>query len=172
MTSASTVQVTVVNHVAVDIAAPVEAVWQKIVASFVEGRRWRETGFTVTPIDDDPAAVLGGYRMRLERPDASVDERIVHVSERDDGARRLSLFVDFVSVPGGLLVFASYQALPDGDGRARYTIDCHTRMGVEGRGDVATAVEQMRIHSQRYLEDYLGGVKQRLEQQQPLGEPR
>jgi hypothetical protein len=169
MTSASKVQVTLVNHVAVDIAAPPHVVWLEIVDCFVQGRRWRETDFAVTPIDD-PAAVLGGYRMRLERPDGTVDERVVHVSERDGASRRLSLFVDFVSVPDGLLVFASYQAHACADDYSRYTIDCHTRMAVDAQSDIASAVEQMKTHSDRYLTDYLAGVRHRLEQ--PPGEPR
>ena len=169
MTNASKAQVTVVNHVATDIAVPPDVVWREIITSFVEGRRWRETNFAVTPIED-LAAVLGGYRMRLERPDGTVDERIVHISERDDAARRLSLFVDFVSVPDGLLVFASYQAHACADCHARYTIDCHTRMAVDAQADIASAVEQMKTHSDRYLTDYLAGVRHRLEQ--PPGEPQ
>jgi len=109
--------------------------------------------------------------MRLERPGATVDERIVHISERNDAVGRLSLFVDFVSAPEGLLVFATYQAHAGAHGRSNYTIDCHTRMGVDAQADIAAAVEQMRTHSERYLVDYLGGVKQRLEQQ-IHGEPQ
>jgi hypothetical protein len=163
------VSITFVNHLSVDIAVPADVVWREIVDSFVEARRWRETGYAIEPIDDR-AAVLGGYRMRLERDDAATDERVVRVTERDDVERRLSLFVDFSSAPDGLVVHATYGARAMGAG-ARYTIDCYTQMGIRPAGtgsaaDIAAAIDEMKNHSGKYLTDYLGGVKSRLEQVQ------
>ncbi len=165
----SSVSITVVNHLSVDIAVEADVIWREIADSFVEARRWRETGYAIEPIHDR-AAVLGGYRMRLERDDAATDERVVRVTERDDVERRLSLFVDFLSAPDGLIVYATYHAQAMATG-ARYTIDCHTQMGIKpprtgSSADIAAAINEMKNHSDIYLTNYLGGVKNRLEQTQ------
>lgn len=159
------IPVTIVNHVAVDIAAAPDAVWRTILDEYVEVKKFRET-HAVEPLDD-PAAILGGYRLRLEKDGAAADERVVHITECDAASRRLSLFADYLSVPGGLQVFATYQAHAAA-GSARYTLDCHTRMSIEApiagaRETVAAAVAQMRTHFDTALIQYLGSVKTKLE---------
>src|SRR3546814_11855524 len=57
----------------------------------------------VAPLDD-PAAIFGGYRMTVEKDGMAVDDRIVHIIERDEKARRLSLFANYLLFPGGLEV--------------------------------------------------------------------
>lgn len=158
--------VTIVNHIAADIAAEPDAVWADIVDMFVEARQWRADGYAVEPVDD-PAAVLGGYRMQLDQDGVAADQRIVYVTERDDAARRLSLVADFLSVPGGVLVYATYHAQEAPCG-ARYTIDCHTRMGIErpasgSKADIAAAIDGLSNHFETHLNGYLGRVKARLE---------
>src|SRR5262245_2874640 len=120
---------TIVNHVTVDIKAEPEAVWRVILDEYVETKKFREQGYAIEPLDD-PAFARGGYRMRLEKDGALIDERNCYFTERDDGAHRLSLFADYLSVPGGLQVYATYGVEPKGEG-ARYTIHCHSRMSVE-----------------------------------------
>lgn len=159
------VPVTIVNHVALDIAASPDAVWRSILDEYVEAKKFREI-YEVEPIDD-PAAFLGGYRIRLVKDGAVVDDRIAQITERDETARRLSLFADYVSVPGGLQVYATYHAQDTG-GRTRYALDCHARTSVEtpdggGRADVAAAAAEMSGHFDAALLDYLQGVKTRLE---------
>ncbi len=165
----SPVSITVVNHVGVDISVGADVVWREITDFFLEARRWREAGYAIEPLHDR-AAVLGGYRMRLDREGAAADERVVRVSERDDVERRLSLFVDFVSAPDGLVVHATYHAVPTAAG-ARYAIDCHTQMGVRPRGtgskaDIAFAIDEMKTHSDKHLTEHLERVKSRLEHPQ------
>ena len=72
-----TISATMVNHVAMDMAAPADAVWQAILDDYVEAKKFREHG-TVAPLDD-PAAVFGGYRMRFEQ-NGVVDERVVRIT--------------------------------------------------------------------------------------------
>lgn len=119
---------TIVNHVAIDIAAAADAVWGAIIEEIVEAKGFRAVG-TVMPLDG-PAAPLGGLRLHLHDADGSLDERIVHFTERDDAARRLSIFADFLSVPGGMKVYASYHAQETPDG-ARFAIDCHASVEID-----------------------------------------
>lgn len=159
------IPVTIVNHVAVDIAAAPDAVWRAILEEYVEARKFREY-YTLEPLTD-PAAFLGGYRMRMEKDGAVVDERVVHITERDDEARRLSLLADYLSVPGGLQVFVTYQAHATANG-ARYTLDCHSRMGVEppagdARKGIAAAVAALKAQFDAPLAQYLASIKTRLE---------
>lgn len=160
------ISVTIVNHLAADIAAEPDAVWTDILDTFVEARQWRADGYVVERIDE-PSAALGGYRMQLEQDGVAADQRIVHITERDDAARRLSLFVEFLSVPNDVLVYATYHAREAPRG-ARYTIDCHTRMDIErpvsgSRADVATAIDGLKNHFETHLTGYLERVKARLE---------
>lgn len=156
--------VTIVNHVAVDIAAAPDAVWRVIVEEYVGARKFGD--YAIQPIDD-PAAVFGGYRMRLEKDGAVVDERVVHFTEHDDAARRLSLYADYVSVAGGARVFATYQAHEVASG-TRYTVDCHTRIGVEApagnaRAGIVAAADELKTHFDTALAQYLDSIKGRLE---------
>lgn len=159
------IPVTIVNHVAVDIAAPSDAVWRAILDEYVEAKKFREH-YTIEPLAD-PAAFLGGYRMLMEKDGAVVDERIVHITERDDAARRLSLLADYLSVPGGMQVFVTYQAHATANG-ARYTLDCHSRMGIEApaggtREEITAAVAALKAQIDPALIQYLESIKTRLE---------
>ena len=157
--------VTVVNHLAVDITASPDAVWHAILDEFVDGKKLWEV-IKVEPIDD-PCAVLGGYRMRREH-EGIVDERVIHFTERDDAARRLSIFADCLTIPaGGMKVWVTYQAqeIPGG---ARYAIDCHSRPSIEApasgaKADIASVIAEMKAGSDTALLAYLGSVKARLE---------
>ncbi|ALJ14013.1 SRPBCC family protein [Sphingopyxis macrogoltabida] len=158
--------VTIVNHLAADIAAEPDAVWADIIDTFAEARQWQADGYVIERIDE-PAAVLSGYRMQLEQDGDAADRRIVHITERDDTERRLSLFVEFLSVPNDVLVYATYHAR-EAPGGVHYTIDCHTRMGIEppaegSRTAVATAIDGLKSHFEAHLTGYLERVKARLE---------
>jgi len=158
-------RVTIVNHLGVDIGVPPDKVWQAILDEYVEARKFREIA-TIEPIHD-PFAVLGGYRMRLEHGGV-VDERVIQFTERDEAARRLSIFADYLTVPAaGMRVWVTYQAqqIPNG---ARFTIDCHTRVGIEApvsgtNADIAAVVAGMTINFDTALLAYLERVKAKLE---------
>lgn len=159
-----TISATMVNHVAMDMAAPADAVWQTILDDYVEAKKFREYGI-VEPLDD-PAAVFGGYRMRFEQ-NGVVDERVVRITERDEAARRLSAAADYLSVPGGMRVYATYHAQEIGDG-TRYAIDCHTQLLVEvpagdARVGVAATLAEMAAGADTHLLAYLAAVKARVE---------
>lgn len=161
---AEPIPVTMVNHVAMDMAAPPDAVWRAILDDYIEAKKFREVG-AIEPIDD-PAAVFGGYRMRFERGGV-VDERIVHITECDEGARRLSAVADYLSVPGGMRVYATYQAQKAGEG-TRYAIDCHTQLRIDApagdvKAGVAATLAEMTAGADTHLVAYLESIKARVE---------
>ena len=98
--------VTLVHHVAVDIARPAELVWQAILEEYVEAKKFRELGYVIEPLDN-PAAYLGGYRMRFEQDGAVVDSRDCLITERDEAAHRLSIFADYRTAPNGMTVYVT-----------------------------------------------------------------
>jgi len=160
------VRVTIVNHAAVDIAVAPAAVWQTILDEYIEAKKFREIGYAIEAIDD-PAAHLGGYRMRFEQDGAVIDERICHVTERDDAAHRLSMYADYLA--GGMIVYATYHAetVPGG---TRYRLDCHSTLGIAqpagaGRAEVAAAVGDMSAQFGAALTGYLESIKAKLEAQ-------
>jgi hypothetical protein len=151
------VPATIVNHVAVDIAASPDAVWEVILYEYIEANKFRSSGYKIETIDD-PAAALGGYRIKFEQDGKVLDDRICHITERDEAARRLSMFADYLSVPGGLQVYATYHAR-EAAGGASYALDCHARMNVDAGADMAELTKQFDAG----LVDYLNGIKSRLE---------
>lgn len=158
--------VTIVHHAAIDIAASADAAWQAILDDYVDARKFRETGYAIEPIDD-PAAPLGGYRIRIEQDGVVVDERICHITERDDAARRLSMFADYLSIPGGMQVYATYHA-QDAEAGSRYALDCHSSLPTslfvsDAETEIGAAVAGMTAQAEAGLIHYLEGVKTRLE---------
>lgn len=162
---AEQIPVTMVNHVAMDIAAAPDVVWRAILEDYIEAKKFRELG-AIEAIDD-PAAVFGGYRMRFEQ-NGAVDERIVHITERDDAARRLSAAADYLSVPGGMRVYATYHA-QEMAGGTRYAIDCHTQLQVaapagDAKAGVAATLAEMTAGADAHLIAYLESIKARVEE--------
>lgn len=157
---------TLANHVAVEIAARPEAVWQLIQDEYVAARKF---GGGALEWLDDPAAVVS-YRMRMEHGEA-VDERIVRITERDHEARRLSAQADYLTLPaGGMGVWACYHAqeVPGSPGTTRYAIDCHARLGVEvpdgaTREQIQAAVLAVKQGFDTALLAYLNHAKAMLE---------
>ncbi|MDT9599929.1 SRPBCC family protein [Sphingosinicella rhizophila] len=159
--------VTMVNHVAVDMAAAPDAVWKLILEEYVEAKKFQEGGYSIESIDD-PAAIHGGYIMRLWKDGIKLDERICHITERDEAARRLSLYADYVAIPGGMQVYATYHARESAGGGTRYALDCHSRIGIEvpadaTRSDVATMIATFTKQADGALYDYLNSVKAKAE---------
>ncbi|MDT9598758.1 SRPBCC family protein [Sphingosinicella rhizophila] len=158
---------TIVNHVAIDIDAPAEAVWDVIIEQFVDAKGFRSIG-TVTDLDD-LSAPLGGYHIRLDLADDGPDERVARITERNDAARRLSLFADYLSVPGGMCVYATYHA-QEVPGGARFALDCHTSVQLDlpadaSRADVAATIEERTASYDEALAERLEKMKARLETQ-------
>jgi hypothetical protein len=156
------VPATIVNHVAIDILAGADAVWQVILHEIVEAKTLRDLNAVTTL--DDPDVPLGGYRTTLDNGEGGVDERVIHVTERDEAARRLSVRADFVSDPGGNQVYATYQAreIPGG---ACFTIDCHTSLALDvpDGTDVGAIIARDTAHYDTEMTARLEKVKKRLE---------
>jgi hypothetical protein len=155
---------TIVNHVAVDIGCPPEAAWQAILDHYVDGRKFAEYGYDITPLEG-LAAFRGGYRMRLEQDGKLVDDRICTITERDERARRLSFFADYRTT--GMTVAVTYQAQAT-DAGTRYAIDCHSTIGIDRpAGDdpaaFAATVANLTGQFDAALSAYLAGIRTTLE---------
>ena len=169
MSDEGTARITVVNHNAVDINRPAKVVWQDILETYVDGRKFSSQGHVIEPLKDDPAAYLGGYRMTLKDKDGNlVDDRICRITERDEAAMRLSLCAEYFVPPEmKLIVNASYQATPTASG-SRYTLDAYSMMDValpRSAADptVQQVAEQFQSGSAGHLDTFLHSVKERLE---------
>lgn len=163
--------VTIINHVSVEMPASPVAVWARICSDYLVGDGFKSAGFAVQPLDD-PSAVFGGYRLRLER-DGSVDERRCYVSELDQEAKRLSLFVDFLSVPGGFTVCVTYQARETATGTC-FVLDSHTRTTVTPppawNGDLQAVVAELTGAWDAALRSHLEGLRKTLTNSAASGE--
>lgn len=158
--------VTMVNHVAMDIAASPDAVWRTIVEDYLEAKKFQNDGGEIEPFVD-PGAVFGSYQIRFEHEGAVVDERIVRITELDGTARRLSATADYLSFPGGMKVYATYHA-EEVAGATRYKIDCHTLVHIEvpegdGQAGIARALAETTAAADGYLVAYLESIKPRVE---------
>ena len=169
MSDKGTARITVVNHNAVDINRPAQALWQDILETYVDGRKFSSQGHVIEPLTDDPAAYLGGYRMTLKDKDGTlVDDRVCRITERDEAAMRLSLCAEYFVPPEmNLIVNASYQATPTANG-SRYTLDAYSMMDVAlpksaSEPSVKQVAEQFQSGSAGYLDTFLKSVKDRLE---------
>ncbi|MCW6530239.1 hypothetical protein NED98_08275 [Sphingomonas sp. MMSM20] len=160
------VAVTIVSHAALQIAAPADAVWQAILNNLLQPDTWQIAGYRFVSLRD-AAVPLGGYRLAKEEGGQVVDERIVHVTERDTRARRLSLFSDHLSERNGLSAYATYHARERPTG-TYCAIDCHTRVGVEmlKNADITGLIGDLGGQSEAHLRDYLARLKYALERRQ------
>jgi len=163
--------VTIVNHISVEMPASRDAVWRRICSDYLAGESFKAGGYEVHRLSD-PSAVLGGYRLRLERGGA-VEERLCYVSELDHEARRLSLFVDFLSVPGGFTVCATYQAI-ETDAGASFVLDSHTRTSVThppgSGGDLRSVVAELTQTWDAALRSHLEGLRTTFTTSRAFGE--
>lgn len=160
-----------VNHVTVDVAASADDLWRVIVAEYVEAEKFRDEGYTLEPLAEMP-----GYRMYLDRAGGREDERVVHLTEVDDAARRVSLFARYVDDPDGVVaVVASYQAQPTATG-CRYALDSHALLELRSDADAAGGADAVDEQSAiarilaglnqefgDYLADYVDGIRVRVE---------
>lgn len=169
MSSQGSARITVVNHNAVDIHRPAAVVWQDILETYVDGRKFAVQGHVIEPLKDDPAAYLGGYRMTLRDKEGHVvDDRVCRITERDEPAMRLSLCAEyFLPAEMKLIVNASYQAVPTASG-SRYQLDAYTMMEVAlpkraADPSVKQVAEQFQSASADHLDTFLRSVKERLE---------
>lgn len=159
-------RVTIVNHCTIDIACPSSHLWAALTDDYVDGGGFARAGYRIDPLDES-ALVLGGYRMRFES-ETLVDERVCRITERDEDAMRLSLRADYLSTQArGMVVYATYQAVPDGEG-ALYRIDCHATLDLEAeasasREEIARSIATLRDHFQDGLAGKAADLKARIE---------
>lgn len=163
-------RITVVNRAAIDIARPADVVWREILESYVDGRKFGSQGYVIEPLEDDPAAYLGGYRMTLRNAEGggALDDRVCRITERDEKAMRLSLCAEyFIPAEMKLVVNASYQAFPTAGG-SRYELHSYSMLDVAvpaGASDpsVAQVADQFQSSAAGHLDAFLRSVKDRLE---------
>lgn len=164
--SGDSIRITVVNHATVDIGCEPQRLWRDMVESFVEDRSLVDQGLQVTPLVDDPAALLGGYRVVMKGPTGDiVDDRIVRVTERDEQDMRLSLCVrSLVPHEAAMLVNASCRAI-EISGGVRYETHSHANFNASPAAgqSVADAAEAFRKQAADYLHLRLAAMKSRLE---------
>jgi hypothetical protein len=150
---------TIVNHVARYIPVSPDVVWSGILEEYVDARKFRELGYTIDAIDD-PAAIDGSYRMRLEQNGVLVDDRICRITELDPVRRRLSIFGDCLT--NGMIVYVTYHAGGSADGTT-YMIDCHSNLFLDlpenaDREEVRKAVDRLQSQFDDALTGYLDSV--------------
>lgn len=158
---------TIVNHAMIAIAATPASVWEVILEQFVDVERLGEFG-VVTPLDDHTAP-LGGYHMQLDLGEGKTDRRIVRITEYDPVELRLSLFADFLSVPGGMKAYITYHAQSVAEG-ARFAVDCHLRLQLDvpdgaTRADVVDMIAEKTASGDEQLAQHMKAVRSRLEGQ-------
>ncbi|WP_020499074.1 hypothetical protein [Sciscionella marina] len=157
---------TTVNHVAVDIDAPADAVWKAIVGDYAGAEKFRALGYIIEPLDE-LGAPLGAYRMRLETEE-DPDARLIRITEQDNTARRLSLSAHYDDDADGVMeVLATYHARETPSG-TRYALDCHSRLEIgaverDARQHVAATIARLTAEFDEYLTEYLGDVKKQIE---------
>lgn len=165
--SKTKIRVTSTHRVAVRFECSIDTIWDDIVLGLGRGRRFEEQGYRVAPLDNDPRAYLGGYRMWREAAD-DPDERLTFISERDDAARRLSLCAYYLGAhTGGTVVNATYSAARNDEGNW-YRIDCHAAQDLEidegaTAADVAMIMARSKEEMDRYLRSALEAQKPDLE---------
>jgi len=159
-------RVTIVNHYTIDIACPPSHLWTVLTEDYCGGGGFARAGYRIDPLDD-PALVLGGYRMRLASG-VLVDERICRITERDEDVMRLSLQAEYLSVQAqGMVVYATYQAVPEGGG-VRYRLDCHATLDLEAeagasREEIARSIATLHDHFQNGIAGKAAELKARIE---------
>jgi hypothetical protein len=154
---------TIVNHVAKYIPASPQLVWNGILDEYVHAKKFREVGYSVEPFED-PAAVEGSYRLRLEQGGMVVDDRICHITELDPERRRLSIWGDCLT--NGMVVYVTYHAA-DADGGTSYRIDCHSNLFLDlpeeaGAEEIRAAVAELQGQFDAALTGYLDSINQKL----------
>jgi len=160
------VRITVVNHADVEIACPPASVWRDMLEAFVHGASLDRQGYRTAPLMEDPAALLGGYRVSLQDAQGqSTDVLIVRITERDDDAMRLGLWVEYLE-PAVLaqVVHTGCQAVVVACGTRYYTYTHSTfNVNPSARDDVAGAAAAFKRTTAASLDERLAAMKARLE---------
>ena len=160
----------IVNHAEREIGVSPERVWNEILDHYVEGNGSLESGYVNIPLNNQSASYMDGYRM-VKRDDSGeiIDERRVYFSELDEDARRLSLYVEFLSEAArGMTVHASYQAVPSGSGTI-YRLDAYSRQRLDPTAankspeEIAEIVNEQKNGFQTFLDERLAELKDELE---------
>jgi hypothetical protein len=164
------VEATAINHSSQEICVAPQKLWQLILDQYLNGGQFSNLGYEISSLEDDLAAFRGGYRMTFRDDKGTiVDDRMVYITERNDAARRLSIFAQYLSPSAnGLEVHATYQAVPSECG-ALYNLSVHSQMNFptsseEGaKPSIQAAVEEMQNMWQKFLDERLLDYKKQLE---------
>lgn len=122
------IEVTIVNHLDTRIDCAPSSAWNHILKEYRDGGKFHKAGYSVMPLEGDPGAYLGGYRIAYG-PEQE-DERICRITEFDKDALRMSMRADYISPAAkGMVIQASYHILPL-EGHVGYTIDSYAMMKI------------------------------------------
>ena len=166
-----TARISIVSRAAIAIEAPTDIVWRFILDQYQLGEKFVEDGFDVLPLKDDPAALLGGYRVqKKDESGALIYESIGYVSELDHAERRLSIYARFPipESPADMTVNVTYEAIADG---AHTTLEAHVygqftlAVGPSGNPtqDLRAQADAAKLASDDNLAKTLKRAKSRLE---------
>lgn len=150
------IRVTLFNHVTEEFKVSPDYLWQTILDDFLEGAIFASGGYVVTPLTEDPAAYLGGFRMVLYgENDEVLDERVAYITEKNDEARRLRIYAHYLTdKKANMEVFAIYQAAPTETG-VEYILDATSQMNIQepdsSVGTVADVVSQITATADEFL---------------------
>lgn len=154
----------VAAHVA-DMRVPPDFLWAELKRMYVLGHKFRDQGFTVAQIEDEPAAWLGGTIVS-KVDQGRVDRRVARFTVIDDVRRLLTLDADYLE---GLSLSVSYEVTPTAEGCALHLI-AHVRSteriehaGELRQGDVQRHVQRLVSANEEALRSAWQAEKQRIE---------
>lgn len=153
----SGVSTTIVNLVSIEIDCPEDVLWRYILEEYCDGRKFSRNGYVVVA-EAFAGYPLGSYRIRRETSDPIEDDRLCHLTELDADERRLSMLADYLSVPGSMAVYATYE-VQNAAGGSRFVLTSHSSIGVPNPALIAAN----KIQFETGLQAYLNEVKERLE---------
>lgn len=138
-----------------DIRCPLAKAWKLMSDRALTGERHAKLGYRIEPLDDDPTAFLGGFRMWIDGVQRE-DERVCRITEWNEAAARISMCAEYFDPrENGTIVYATYALTPTAQG-CRYSIDCHAslNLGIDdgmSRAQVRRTVEALVSEHDAYL---------------------
>ena len=155
--SMPSVSATIVNLVSIEVDCPADVLWRYVLEEYRDGRKFSRNGYVVVP-EEFAGYPLGSYRIRRGTGDTIEDNRLCHRTELDADERRLSMLADYLSVPGGMAVYATYE-VQKAAGGSRFVLTSHSTVEVPDPALIAT----YKVQFEAGLLAYLNETKTRLE---------
>lgn len=137
-----------------EMSVPPDFLWAELKRMYVLAEKFRDQGFTVEQITDDPAAWLGGTII-TKVDQGRVDRRIARFTAIDDTRRLLALEADYAD---GLSVLASYEVTPTAGGcTLRLVAHARSTERIEHSGELRQS--DVQRHVRRLVADTEEGLR-------------